>query len=101
MTGPVLIGQFWGLNFDRILKLVLREIILSQEIQMPPRRPPTHGPSPAAIPPVYAAAAPASVPPSDADLPDVQRPHRRTDSADIGPRKQKESRGLPTPVTRI
>src|SRR6202047_3795378 len=30
----------------------------------------------------YAAAAPASVPPSDADLPDVQRPDRRTDSAD-------------------
>ena len=38
----------------------------------------------------YAAAAPASVPPSDADLLDVQRPDRRTDSADIGPRKQKE-----------
>jgi integrase/recombinase XerD len=49
----------------------------------------------------YAAAAPASVPPSDADLLDVQRPHRRTDSADFRPRKQKESRGLPTPVTRI
>ena len=66
-----------------------------------PRRPPTHGPSPAAIPPVYAAAAPASVPPSDADLFDVQRPHRRIDSADFRPRKQKESRGLPTPVTQI
>src|SRR6266478_1421130 len=39
----------------------------------------------------YAAAAPASVPPSDADLLDVQRPHRRTDSADFRPRKQKES----------
>jgi len=37
----------------------------------------------------YAAAAPASVPPSDADLPDVQGPLRRTYSADIGPRKQK------------
>src|ERR1700758_4850266 len=49
----------------------------------------------------YAAAAPASVPPSDADLLDVQRPHRRTDSADFRPRKQKESRGLPTPVTQI
>jgi hypothetical protein len=49
----------------------------------------------------YAAAAPASVPPSDADLPDVQRPDRRTDSADFRPRKQKESRGPPTPVTRI
>ena len=36
MTGPVLVGQFWGLDSDRILKLVLREIILSQEIQMPP-----------------------------------------------------------------
>ena len=30
MTGPVLVGQFWGLDSDRILKLVLREIILSQ-----------------------------------------------------------------------
>jgi hypothetical protein len=59
------------------------------------------GASPAAIPPVYAAAAPASVPPSDADLLDAQRPLRRTDSADFRPRKQKESRGLPTPVTRI
>jgi hypothetical protein len=38
----------------------------------------------------YAAAAPAFVLPSDADLPDVQGPFRRTDSADIGPRKQKE-----------
>ena len=38
----------------------------------------------------YAAAAPASVPPSDAELLDVQRPERRTDSADLGPRKQKE-----------
>src|SRR6516165_10898715 len=27
---------FWRLDSDRILKLVLREIILSQEIQMPP-----------------------------------------------------------------
>jgi hypothetical protein len=45
MTGPVLVGQFWGLDSDRILKLVLREIILSQEIQMPPggRRPMGHG----------------------------------------------------------
>jgi integrase len=43
-----------------------------------------------------ATAAPASVPPSDADLPDVQRPGRRTDSADFRPRKQKEPRGLPT-----
>src|ERR1700756_423272 len=34
-TGPGLVGQFWGLDSDRILKLVLREIILSQEIQMP------------------------------------------------------------------
>src|SRR6516164_8876060 len=34
--GPDLVGQFWGLDSDRILKLVLREIILSQEIQMPP-----------------------------------------------------------------
>ena len=44
MTGPVLVGQFWGLDSDRILKLVLREIILSQEIQMPPggRRPMGH-----------------------------------------------------------
>src|SRR5438105_901305 len=49
----------------------------------------------------YAAAAPASVPPPDANLPDVQRPDRRTDSADFRPRKQKEPRGLPTPVTRI
>jgi hypothetical protein len=40
-TGPGLVGQFWGLDSDRILKLVLRKIILSQEIQMPPggRRP--------------------------------------------------------------
>ena len=30
-----------------------------------------------------------------------KRPDRRTDSADIGPRKQKESRGLPKPVTQI
>src|SRR6266478_4884381 len=30
-----LIGQFWGFDSDRILKFVLREIILSQEIQMP------------------------------------------------------------------
>src|SRR5260370_13861873 len=35
-TGPGLVGQFWELDSDRILKLVLREIILSQEIQMPP-----------------------------------------------------------------
>jgi hypothetical protein len=44
MTGPVLVGQFWGLDSDRILKLVLREITLSQEIQMPPggRRPMGH-----------------------------------------------------------
>ena len=27
-----LIGQFWGFDSDRILKFVLREIILSQEI---------------------------------------------------------------------
>src|SRR4029077_12980635 len=113
-TGPGLVGQFWGLDSDRILKLVLREIILSQEIQMPPggRRPMGHrlqqflsfgriidlGEFDGRL---YAAAAPASVPPSDADLLDVQRPHRRTDSADFRPRKQKESRGLPTPVTRI
>jgi hypothetical protein len=31
-----LVGQFWGLDSDRILKLVLGEIILSQKIQMPP-----------------------------------------------------------------
>jgi hypothetical protein len=39
-----LVGQFWGLDSDRILKLILREIILSQEIQMPPggRRPMGH-----------------------------------------------------------
>src|SRR5258708_38332273 len=44
LTGPGLVGQFWGLDSDRILKLVLREIILSQEIQMPPgaRRPMGH-----------------------------------------------------------
>src|SRR5271166_3333330 len=45
-TGPGLVSQFWGLDSDRILKLVLREIILSQdqEIQMPPggRRPIGH-----------------------------------------------------------
>ena len=35
MTGLVIAGQFWGLDSDRIVKLVLREIILSQEIQMP------------------------------------------------------------------
>ena len=34
--GPGLVGQFWGLDSDRILKLVLGEIILSQKIQMPP-----------------------------------------------------------------
>src|ERR1700693_4032051 len=34
-TGPGLVGQFWGLDSDGILKLVLREIILPQEIQMP------------------------------------------------------------------
>src|SRR4029077_10276491 len=34
-TGLGLAGQFWGLDSHRILKLVLREIILSQEIQMP------------------------------------------------------------------
>ena len=31
-TRPVLVGQFWGLDSDRILKLVLREIILSQNV---------------------------------------------------------------------
>jgi hypothetical protein len=38
--GPGLVGQFWALDADRILKLVLR-VIVSQEIQMPPgdRRP--------------------------------------------------------------
>lgn len=43
-TGLGLVGQFWGLDSDRILKLILREIILSQEIQMPPggRRPMGH-----------------------------------------------------------
>jgi hypothetical protein len=30
-TGPGLVGQFWGLDSDRILKLVLREIILSHK----------------------------------------------------------------------
>src|SRR5260221_7882912 len=35
-AAPGLVGQFWELDSDRILKLVLREIILSQEIQMPP-----------------------------------------------------------------
>src|ERR1700737_2422151 len=35
-TGPSLVGQFWGLDSDRILKLVLREIILSQEINIVP-----------------------------------------------------------------
>ena len=35
-TGLGLVGQFWGLDSDRILKLVLGEIILSQKIQMPP-----------------------------------------------------------------
>ena len=45
-TGLGLVGQFWGLDSDRILKLILREIILSQEIQMPPggRRPMGHRP---------------------------------------------------------
>jgi hypothetical protein len=32
----VLVGQFWGLDSDRIMKLVLVEIILSQKIQMRP-----------------------------------------------------------------
>jgi hypothetical protein len=43
-TGLGLLGQFSGLDSDRILKLILREIILSQEIQMPPggRRPMGH-----------------------------------------------------------
>jgi hypothetical protein len=35
MTRPVLVGQFWGLDSDRILKLVLREIILSLEAPIP------------------------------------------------------------------
>src|SRR4029077_13411903 len=39
----------------------------------------------------YAAAAPASVPPSDADLPDVQGPLRRTDSADNRATKAKRA----------
>ena len=40
--------SFWGLDPDRILKLVLREIILCQEIQMPPGgRRPMGAPNPA------------------------------------------------------
>jgi hypothetical protein len=50
----VLVSQFWRLDSDRILKRVLREIILSQEIQMPPGGPPPHGRWPATIPPVWA-----------------------------------------------
>jgi integrase len=34
--GPDLVGQFWGLDSDGILKLVSREIVRSQEIQVPP-----------------------------------------------------------------
>jgi hypothetical protein len=89
MTRPVLVGQFWGLDSDRILKLVLREIILSQEIQMPPGVRRTMG-------------------------------HRLSNSSRLrsrctriwskgltgapiqlisGHKSQKESRGLPTPVT--
>ena len=44
-TGPGLVGQFWGLDSDRILKLALREITLPRDSDAP-RRPPTHGPSP-------------------------------------------------------
>jgi len=44
---------------------------------------------------------PAPVPPSDAHLPDDQRPLRRSDPADFRTRKQEEPGGLPTPVTRI
>jgi hypothetical protein len=42
--GPGLVGQFWGLDSNRVLEPVLREIVLSQEIQMPPggRRPVGH-----------------------------------------------------------
>src|ERR1700730_314891 len=48
-----------------------------------------------------AADSPAPVPPSDAHLPDDQRPLRRSDPADFRTRKQEEPGGLPTPVTRI
>jgi hypothetical protein len=43
--GPGLVGEFWGLDSDRILKLVLGKIILTQEIEMPPssRRPMGNG----------------------------------------------------------
>ena len=34
-TGPVLVGQFWGLDSDRILKLVLREIISPKRFRCP------------------------------------------------------------------
>ena len=86
-----LVGQFWGLDSDRILKLVLEKSYSPKRFRCPQAaadhsRLPGEGRH-------YAAAAPASVQPSDADLLDVQRSHRRTDSADFRPR--------PTPVTRI
>ena len=36
MTGPVLVGQFWGLDADRILKLVLR-LVLKSHLYAAPR----------------------------------------------------------------
>jgi hypothetical protein len=41
MTGPVLVGQFWGLDSDRILKLVLRENHTLPRDSDAPGRPPT------------------------------------------------------------
>jgi hypothetical protein len=41
MTGPVLVGQFWGLDSDRILKLVLRENHTLPRDSDAPGQPPT------------------------------------------------------------
>ena len=65
--GPGLVGQFWGLDSNRVLEPVLREVVLFQEMQMPQAAADPWAIA-CSIPPVYAAAAPASVPPSDADL---------------------------------
>jgi hypothetical protein len=48
-----------------------------------------------------AADSPAPVPPSDADLLDIQGPLRRTDPTDFRPRKQKKPGGLPASVVGI
>jgi hypothetical protein len=82
-----LVGQFWGLDSDRVFEFFLRQIANCSRLPRDGR--------------YVAADSPAPVPPSDADLLDIQGPLRRTDPTNFRPRKQKKPGGLPASVVGI